>query len=140
MIDLSLLLLKSVFGHVLLLPFSQNWCTKSCPIRADNSALKALWRLGSCSLRMTCSVCTKAVCLRLIMFLAFKLNYSLLGFFILCVEVSNTPKVTMSLSCINVCFLLRNVFFFLELRYRDCTVWIKVVIEAEQTLLCKIYS
>ena len=47
-----LLYFKSVFGHVSLLLFSQNRCTKSCPIRGDNSALKALWRLGSCSLRM----------------------------------------------------------------------------------------
>merc|ERR1712020_17954 len=51
-IDLPFLLLKSVFGHGSLLPFSQNRCTKSCPIWGDNSAQKALWKLGSCSLRM----------------------------------------------------------------------------------------
>ena len=52
MIDLRFLLLKSVFGYGSLLLFSQNRCTKSCPIWGDNSVQKALWRLGSCSLRM----------------------------------------------------------------------------------------
>ena len=51
-IELSLVLFKKVFGHVLLLPFSQNLCSKFYPSSSHNLALKALWRLGSGSLRM----------------------------------------------------------------------------------------
>ena len=51
-IDLSLVLFKKVFGHVLLLPFSQNLFPKFYPIGGHNSSLNSLWRLGYCFLWM----------------------------------------------------------------------------------------